>query len=311
VRRVLFDEMTFKNDCFAEIELLQHLKHKFHLHEIGDDCAILAFDKKNYLLAASDILIENVHFKLGRDSFYEIGFKAIAVNVSDIAAMGGIPKYVLVSAGLPKKINLSQIDNLYQGLSYAAKYFGVKIVGGDTSRSDELIINVSILGFVGKKLILRRSGVKPEDLIFVTGTWGRAGVKNYKIDINDLQQIRLKEARIIARKKIATSLIDNSDGLNRCIYEICTQSKVGAEIYLEKVPLAKGASLDQALNGGEDFELLFTISAKKKNLLKKINLNCPITEIGKILASKKGISLINSSGMRKTLKNFGYDSFHS
>jgi thiamine-monophosphate kinase len=294
---------------FGEINLLNHLKHKFHLHEIGDDCAIIPYDKKNYLLAASDILIENIHFKLSRDSFEEIGFKAIAVNVSDIAAMGGIPKYVLVSAGLPKKIKLSQIDELYQGLSNAAKYFGVKIVGGDTSRSEKFVIDVSLLGFVEKKIILLRSGARPDDLIYATGKFGSAAAKKYKIDINDLKNVRLKESRLIAKNKIATSMIDDSDGLSRCIYEICTQSRVGVEIYIDKIPLVKGATKEHALNGGEDFELLFTVPPKKKSLLEKIKLNCPITEIGKILPRKNGISLIDSSGNKKLLTTFGYDSF--
>ncbi|MFQ5952861.1 MAG: thiamine-monophosphate kinase, partial [Candidatus Omnitrophota bacterium] len=136
---------------------------------IGDDCAVLEFDRKQHLLWASDMLVEGTHFDVKKSGYKRIGYKAVAVNISDIAAMGGLPRYVTVSLGAPPKIKESEIRSIYSGIFSICKDNGIKVIGGDTVRSSSLVIDVSIIGTVEKKRLARRSGAKPGDMVLVTG----------------------------------------------------------------------------------------------------------------------------------------------
>lgn len=269
---------------------------------IGDDASVLEYDKNNYLLWASDMIVEGTHFTK-KDSLEKVGRKAVSVNVSDIASMGGVPKYILVSAGLPRNITGSETDKLIKGIVGTSKKYGVSLIGGDTVRSKFLAIDVSIMGEVRKKHLVTRGGAKKGDLVLVTGPV-RDGKKEHLSFIP-----RLKEAQFLVRKYKVNSMADTSDGIAVDMTRICTESNLGCKLFEEAIPLSKGLSVHDALYYGESFELLFTMARKeveklfKDNTLKK---NCPYYIIGEVTGRKKGMKLISSGGSVKTLKTEGF-----
>jgi len=290
---------------FGLIDLLKKefsFKNKDVVLGIGDDCAVVRTPnlkpqiskqpktaKSKLLLITTDTLVENVHFKLAKNfPFEKLGEKALAVNISDIAAMGGIPTYAVISLAAPVNFKAEELLKLAKGISSLAKKHKISIVGGDTVRSTkELMITITMLGEVEEKYMLTRSGAKVGDAIMVTGKFG--GPAKTKFDIrNSKVEIRLKEGRAIAKSGQATAMIDSSDGLVRSIQEICKASSVGARIETSRIPKAKGASLKQALYGGEEYELVFTGSPK---LAKKVGA----IVIGEIVTKEKGIFLDEQS----------------
>ncbi|MCM8800614.1 MAG: thiamine-phosphate kinase [Candidatus Omnitrophica bacterium] len=269
----------------------------------GDDCAVLRLDRANYQLFCCDMLIEGVDFK-PTDDPYLIGRKAIAISLSDIAACGGIPRYCLVSVGISPKKTLVFFQDLLRGMLDIAKRYRMNLVGGDLTRSDKLIIDVSILGKVEKKNLLLRSGAKTGDIIFVTGTLGGSIFRKHLEFIP-----RIKEARFLVRNFKINSMIDISDGLVQDLSHILEESKRGAIIYEELIPLSKEArDLEDALYSGEDFELLFTVSISeaKKIYRKKIKLFKPI---GEIVDKNYGLRLIDKQGKTKIIKIKGFRHF--
>ena len=285
---------------------------------IGDDCAVIKSSvtgrqsSVKYLLVTTDALIENIHFKRQGLSFFALGQKALAVNISDIAAMGGWPTHALVTVGLPKTLNVKQIDQLYRGINSLARKHKIDIVGGDTVASPrELVISITLLGEVEKKNLLLRSTAKVGDLICVTGKFGGAAAKNYECRMPNAE-LRFKTARAIAKKKIATAMIDSSDGLVRSVLEICRASKVGAKIFEAQVPIAKGAMLDQALYGGEEYELVFTAPRRKAaRVVSWFGGLARVSIVGEIVNRKAGIKLVGRHGKIKALKSGGYEHFIS
>ena len=269
----------------------------------GDDCAVLELDKNNYQLFTCDMITEKIDFT-AKDNPFLIGRKALAVSISDIAACGGIPKYAVVSLGLPKDSNLKLTDSLCKGMLDLAKQYKINIVGGDLSKARDLTIYVSMLGIVEKKNLVLRSGAKPGDIIFVTGELGGSILGKHLRFVP-----RLKEARFLVNNFKVNSMIDVSDGLASDLNHILEQSKVGAEIYEELIPFSKSAkSLNDALNSGEDFELAFTLSRKEANklLLKKLNVFRPI---GEITGKKLGLRLIDKKSRENILKPKGFRHF--
>lgn len=256
---------------------------------VGDDCAALKFSTSKYQLITTDALVEDVHFKTKGASFIALGYKALAVNISDIAAMGGVPTFAVVTIGLPRKFSVKKIEELYQGINKLAKACKIDIVGGDTVRTPkELFISITLLGEVEKEYLLTRSGAKVGDLICVTGEFGGPSSSNFNLRTPNAQlRTRLKEARKIAKSQIATSMIDSSDGLARSILEICKASKVDASIDLDSVPIAKGATLAQALYGGEEYELVFTVPKSKAKGYKVVGEIVRVKQ-GNIHQLKKG-----------------------
>ncbi len=322
----------------GEVGLIERLAKKIKVDKtvvkgIGDDCAVIKLSKKRYLLLTIDMLIEGVHFSkirrggklkdatpsskktadgvrqdLWRTPF-QIGWKSLACGLSDIASMGGVGKYAAVSLGLPSKCSVQFVDEVYRGMNSLAKRFGLNIIGGDTNSSKALVIDVAVLGFVEPNKLTLRSGAKVGDIICVSGALGGS----YKSGRHLKFIPRLNEARALVKNFKINSMIDISDGLSTDLNHIAKESKVGACIYEELVPVSKYAnSLDAALNEGEDFELLFTVpitEARRLAWKKPAGINVPITQIGEVVDGKMGVKIIERSGNVRELKAKGYQHF--
>ena len=227
-------------------------------------------------------------------------------NISDIAAMGGWPTHALVTVGLPESLSVEKIEEFYRGLDHLAKKHKIDIVGGDTVASPkELVISITLLGEVEKENLLLRSTAKPGDLICVTGRFGGPASRNYSSHF-PLPVTRFPEARALAKSKLATAMIDSSDGLVRSVLEICKASKVGARIWEDSVPRAKGAGLEHALYGGEEYELVFTAPKSK---VKSPKSKVKMTIVGEIVGAKQGVKLVDKHDKIKELKSGGYEHF--
>jgi thiamine-monophosphate kinase len=268
----------------------------------GDDCAVLKYDKNNYQLFTCDMLVEGVDF-LTQEDPYLIGRKSIAVSVSDIAACAGYPRYCVISIGIPKKTSVKFMDRLFQGMLDLAKKYKINIVGGDLSASQKLVIDVSMLGIVEKKYLCLRSKARVSDIIFVTGSLGGS------IEGKHLRFIpRIKESKFLVKNFKVNSMIDISDGLAQDLNHILTQSKVGALIYEDLIPVSEQArNLDDALFTGEDFELLFTMPRKEAKRLSDKKLK--FYPVGEIIDKKYGLILVDKMGREKALGPKGYRHF--
>lgn len=288
---------------------------------IGDDAAVLKYDEKNYMLLTTDMLVENDHFSLKFSSAEQIGMKAIEQNVSDIAAMGGIPKFAVISVAFPNDIDVEFVDGLYRGINKKCKEYKINIVGGNITHSSEIVINAALIGLVEKKFLALRSGAKAGDLIFCSGNVGKstAGLELLRHNLNGKSvkphlepKSRIKLARHLVKIGI-NSMIDVSDGVASEVGHICNQSKVGALIYAEKIPISKDTiqdskkngkdAIDFALYGGEDFELVFTAGKEKLDRLRKLD----VSVIGEIVDKKNGVKLIK--GNKKLNIESGFDHF--
>ncbi len=232
------------------------------IETIGDDTAVLSYTKDKYQLFTTDMMTENVHFTR-RMSARLIGHKALACNISDIAAMGGIPTFAVVSLGVPKTLPIKWVDEMYQGIAALAKQFGVSIVGGDTIKSDKITINIALLGEVEKKYCVLRRGAKPGDAIFVTGLLGGSLKSGRHLDFIP----KVEQARFLVKKFKPSAMMDISDGLAGDLNHILKASGVGAHLNDTDIPCHHGVSLKQALTDGEDYELLFTLSSTKAKAL--------------------------------------------
>ncbi|MEK6892101.1 MAG: thiamine-phosphate kinase [Nanoarchaeota archaeon] len=288
---------------------------------IGDDAAVLKYDKNSYMLLTTDMLVENDHFSLKFSTPMQIGMKAVEQNVSDIAAMGGIPKFAVISIALPNDIDAEFVDGLYKGINKKAKEYKISIVGGNITHSREIVINISLIGFVEKKFLALRSGAEIGDLIFCSGDVGKstAGLellRHNKKGKSIEPHLEPKSRLDLARKLVKTginSMIDVSDGVASEVKHICDESKVGAVIYADKIPISKNTifdsrkigkdAVDFALYGGEDFELVFTANKNKLKQLKKFDVKV----IGNIVDKKFGIKLIKNN--KKISIESGFDHF--
>lgn len=269
----------------------------------GDDCAVIKFNRDKYLLFTCDMIVEGVDF-IKKDNPHFIGRKALAVSISDIAACGGIPRYCLISLGLPKKMTVETVDKIAKGMFSLAQKYKINIVGGDLSRSYKLTIDVSVLGLVEKKYLALRSQAKKGDIIFVSGSLG-GSLRGKHLTFTP----RLKEARYLVRNFKVNAMIDISDGLIQDLGHILKASNVGAIIYEDSIPLNKQArNLNEALYMGEDFELLFTLSRRDaKKLLRRKLVN--FKPIGEIVERKYGLRLVDKIGREKIIKPRGFQHF--
>lgn len=320
---------------FGLIDLIRRkvfTKDKRVVLNIGDDAAVLKSSPGKLLIFTTDTMMERVHFDLRYCSFKDIGWKSMAANLSDIAAMGGIPLAGLVSLGLPKRIKVEQVLELYSGMKILSSRFRCPIVGGDIFSSPQgLVVTISLLGEVEKSLFRTRGGARVGDLIYVTGDLGEAeaGLKilrKSKAKKNSITKKhltpypRIAESRLLVKNLKITSMIDVSDGLSSDLHHICEESNKGALIYAEKIPISqrimevcrplKIPPLNLALSSGEEYELLFTLSPKEDEKLKKITKGkFKISLIGEIMNKKEGVKILDLDGKIKGLKRTGYTHF--
>ena len=285
-----------------EFELINSLNRFQNLSSqvvagMGDDAAVLQLNAKCYQLLTTDMLVEGVHFR--REMIPKlIGRKALACNISDIAAMGGLPTNAVISIGIPKGIPAKFVQDLYAGMSALAKQFGVSLVGGDTVRADRIVINVALLGEVEKRSCVFRGGAKPGDGIFVTGPLGGSLASGRHLTFMP----RVAEARWLVRHIKPSAMMDISDGLAGDIRHILNASSVGAVLEAGSIPIHKGVTLAQALSDGEDFELLFTVPQARAG-------KCPFPMIGRVTRDRDRLLLQDRAGKQRRLQARGFTHF--
>ena len=279
---------------------------------IGDDCAVLRGVRPgNLLLYTCDPVVESVHY-LSTTPPRQVGWKAMARNLSDIAAMGGLPRWAIVSIGLRPATSVRYVEAVYEGMRSVAGRFGCVIVGGDTTRvNHEQFIAVSLIGEVEKRHLALRSGAKNGDRVFVTGTLGGSRRGRHLTFMP-----RIKEARWLVSHFRVHAMIDLSDGLSSDLQRLVEAGdhRPGFDIDAARVPLSAAArgSLRAALGDGEDFELLFTVAARDAARLRATwprRFRLRLTEIGRVTRSPGRTSLVSADGSRHPLKAGGYDHF--
>ncbi|MBF0522697.1 MAG: thiamine-phosphate kinase [Candidatus Omnitrophica bacterium] len=274
------------------------------LKGIGDDAAVVSLSPGKKMLLTTDMLLEGAHFTLTMPPS-GIGHKAMAVNISDIAAMGGVPKYALVSLGAPPNLPLDYLLKIYQAMDKTAQQYGVSIVGGDTIKSSKLIINVAMVGEADEEKIVYRSGAKVGDRIFVTGRLGSSLKSGRHLTFVP----RLKESQYLVKHFKPTAMIDISDGLVGDLGHILKESRVGAVLSEDAIPRYPDASLKNALYDGEDFELIFTVPFKQAEKLKRIKMPFRFYEIGEITDQERQCSIVGKDGVRQKITVKGYTHF--
>jgi thiamine-monophosphate kinase len=331
----------------GEFGLIDHLnssviiKNPSTLKGIGDDAAVIEAGD-HVKVVTTDLLIEGVHFDLSYAPLQHVGFKAVAVNISDVAAMNAIPKQITVSIALSNRFSVEAVDSLYEGINTACEHYGVDLVGGDTTASRTgLVISVTAIGEAQKEQITYRTGAKVNDILCVTGDLGSALIglqilerekqvylanPDMKPELGNYTVVTGRQLRPDARMDIIhemrelgvvpTSMIDISDGLASEIFHICKGSGVGATIYEDKLPIDKQTfdtavelNLDPitcVLNGGEDYELLFTINQKD---FAKLEKHPDIHFIGHMTKAEEGKYLVTKSGTTVQLKAQGWKHF--
>lgn len=307
----------------SEFDFINYIKERHQLKAIGDDCAVVPKDSLSDQLLTVDLLIENIDFRLEWIAPKMLGHKALAVSLSDIAAMGGTPKNALLSLGVPESLwKTSFLDEFYEGWHLLADEFGVELIGGDISKASELMIDSFVIGEVLKGKALLRSGARPGDLVFVTGELGGASLgllllengtrpgENVEEILQNavLRQLKpvpqIDTGKLLSKKELATAAIDLSDGISSDLAHLCKASGVGAAIDASKIPIAKGATLEMAINGGEDFELLFTVPSERRS--EAVQLGA--IQIGEITAEPDKIALLIEGELRP-LTHHGYEHF--
>ncbi len=297
-----------------ELRLIDEFAKRFKAKDssvivsIGDDAAVVRGPKKNYFVFTSDMLIESVHFKKNED-LKKVGYKAMAVSLSDIAAMGAIPKYALICVGLRERGIDRAASKLMKGVASCASKFGVEVIGGDTNRSDKLVIDVFVVGEVEPDKVVLRSTARCGDHIFVSGPLG-GSFKGRHLDFCP----RIRESRFLVENFKVTSMIDLSDGLGMDLNRICYASNKGALIFEGKIPKSRGVSkIESALFDGEDFELLFTLSKdgalKLQSMMRKRKIPMKFYSIGRITDLFKGVKMFTKDGKMKDVPCKGFRHF--
>jgi thiamine-monophosphate kinase len=309
---------------------------------VGDDAAVIATSEEEVMLVSTDMLVEGIHFNLMYSPLMHLGYKSVVVNLSDIYAMNGTPKQVTVSIAISSRFPLEAVEELYKGIKKACDIYQVDLVGGDTTSSlSGLMISITALGTAKKEEVIYRSGAKEYDLLVVSGDLGgaymglqvlereRAVFKanpDIQPDLDGHDYLLERQLKPEARKDVIqilkeldvhpTAMIDISDGLASEIMHICKASEVGCTIYDERIPLDAKTSIaaiefnvdpvTTALNGGEDYELLFTI---KQEDYEKVASNPNFTVIGHITDKASGVNLVDKNGSHIALKAQGWNHF--
>ncbi|WP_068471587.1 thiamine-phosphate kinase [Saccharicrinis aurantiacus] len=333
-------------ESLGEFGLIEHLtknveiKHSSTIKGVGDDAAVISTDK--HQVVTTDLLLQGIHFDLVYTPLRHLGYKSVMVNLSDVYAMNAIPKQITVSLGISSKFKLEHIDELYAGIKMACEAHNIDLIGGDTSTSlTGLTICITAIGEANKEDIVYRNGAQPNDLVCVSGDLGgaymglqvlerekavHAGNTKVQPDLSGYDYILERQLKPEARKDIIeylasigvkpTSMIDISDGLSSEVLHLCKQSKVGARIYETKIPIDPVTSMMAeevnmsptvaALNGGEDYELLFTISqADYEKFSEETDLK--IYTIGHITEESKGSYLVTGGDQEVALQAQGWN----
>lgn len=336
-----------------EFDLIRSLEGRFARHApgliqgIGDDAAVIETSARTWWHVTTDLLAEGIHFDMKSAPLESIGYRAAMANLSDMAAMGAVPRYLLISLAIPKTLKRSHVHRLYTGLMRVCGRYDVALVGGDTSASKAgLFLSITLVGTTSGRRALFRHGAKAGDQIFVSGTLGDslAGLRlltdstgsrsspkpnaplspahrQFLIRRHFRPTARISEGQWLNNSRLASAAIDVSDGLSGDLRHICHESRVGAEVTLDHIPispacraygLATGVSPVQiALTGGEDYELLFTASAKNRGLIERQahSRGYRITCIGTIHPARFGIQM-TSEGGRRPMPTTSYEHFH-
>lgn len=326
----------------GEVKIIESIRQRSrYLNDvvipIGDDTAAVSWKKGWLQLLTTDLLVEGVHFLREHISMKDLGYKSMAVNLSDIAAMGGIPRYALVSLGLPPDLKTSEIRELYDGMYELADAYGVDIVGGDVTTSPIMVINLALMGEVESHLVLRQDQARAGDLVAVTGELGGSAaglaallnpqlnlppeVRNQVLALHNRPHPRVDQGRLFARSGMVTAAKDISDGLSKEVLTIARSSHQGVVIWANRIPIraetrevAARLNIDPinlAINGGEDYELLFTFSPANLPQLQSIasQENASFTVVGEIVPEDLGYHIIDSKGNRQPLEAKGYNHF--
>lgn len=308
---------------------------------VGDDAAILAFGDKD-VLVTTDLLLEGIHFDLRYVPLKHLGYKAAIVNFSDIYAMNGTPKQITVSLGVSSRFTVEHLDAIYSGIRLACDLYGVDLVGGDTSASvTGLVISITCLGVASPDDVVRRSGAKPTDIICVSGDLGAAfmglqllerenrisaGQKDFQPDFAGKEYILERQLKPEARKDIIellkkegikpTAMMDVSDGLSSELLHICKASGTGCRVYEDKIPIDYQTALmaeefnmnlvTAAMNGGEDYELLFTVPITDHEKIEKLK---GVNMIGYVTKPELGCAMVTRDGAEIAIKAQGWNGF--
>ncbi|MHA7056852.1 thiamine-phosphate kinase [Aquimarina sp. M1] len=341
------DKNTSKTSLseLGEFGLIEHLSKNFEIKQestirgIGDDAAVLGFKNKKCVLT-TDLLIEGVHFDLSYVPLKHLGYKAVIVNLSDVYAMNATASQITVSIAVSNRFPLEALEELYAGIQTATKIYNIDLVGGDTTSSTTgLMISITAVGFADEESLVYRDGARENDLLVVTGDVGAAylGLQilerekqvykanpNLQPDLDQYSYLIERQLKPEARRDIPqllkalgvkpTSMIDISDGLSSEVIHLCKKSKVGVNLYEEKIPLDPSVistceefklnSTTVALSGGEDYELLFTI---KQEDFPKIKANPNLTVIGHMTDEKSGIGLVTRANEKIELIAQGWN----
>lgn len=335
--------------ALGEFGLIQRLTQRFTtlgdstIKGVGDDAAVLDAGKQK-VVVSTDLLVEGIHFDMMYTPLKHLGYKAVVVNLSDIYAMNARPKHITVSLAISSRFTVEALEEIYEGVLHACKVYNVDLVGGDTTSSLKgLIISVTAVGYANEEKLVYRNGAKVGDLIAVTGDLGAAYLglqllerekrifledQNITPDLESEKYLVGRQLKPEARKDIIdffeemnlqpTSMIDVSDGISSDILHICSQSKVGCEIYEDEIPIVEETAeraltfnLDPttcAMNGGEDYELLFTIDEADETKLTDVP---GISIIGKIVEKEDGCLLVTKGGNRVAITAQGWNHFLS
>lgn len=309
---------------------------------VGDDAAILNFGDKD-VLVTTDLLLEGIHFDLRYVPLKHLGYKAAIVNFSDVYAMNGTPRQITVSLGVSSRFTVEHLEALYSGIRLACESYGVDLVGGDTSASvTGLVISITCIGDANKEDVVTRTGAKPTDIICVSGDLGAAfmglqllerenrisaGQKDFQPDFAGKEYILERQLKPEARRDIVealrkegikpTSMIDVSDGLSSELLHICKESGVGCRVYEDKIPIDYQTALmaeefnmnlvTAAMNGGEDYELLFTVPLTYHEKIEKMK---GVNMIGYITKPELGAALVSRDGNEMEIKAQGWNAFN-
>jgi len=309
---------------------------------IGDDAAVLQITAGKRLLVTTDMLVEGIHFVLGKITPFQLGRKALAVSLSDMAAMGAYPRHAFISTGWSEAIDIEYVDAFYGGLQELADRWSVNIAGGDTTGAPVVVVDVCVLGEADPDAVVMRNGARPGDLVMVTGYLGGSaagldllmgrieseGLSDADVDhclqAHLLPVPRVAESQELVKTGAVTAMMDISDGLAGEINHICDHSRVGVCVWEETIPIhasvrraAAIAGIDPltwALAGGEDYELVFTAPAATVKIIEtavQAATGTKVTVIGEILDPGSGRTAVRGDGARHPLAGGGYDHFRS